>query len=223
MRARWFLLAQKPNASPLLVPLARLEGLRALFSQKLRKKIMLRTEAKAKQTCLSFGNAVVPAQALSALRTLALALQDSTGAPATSLKTLKRQLPTVVDGTQMLQWPGSESPNTSCQGSGFTVEPPRSEGASVKPIVRETFQSACMPTARTNTNCCLPGRSMTDRTRSDPANFLLSSREMYPNGRVPEDNDRSQLAVTPQFWAINFGFPHDWISEPLATAPSIQQ
>ena len=218
MRARWFMLAQKRGARPLRVSSKNLTKLRALFRQKVPRKILPREEASASKTCFSFGNSVVPAQALSALLKLSLAIKQPTEVmAATSLSALDRSVPTVVDGGGLLQEPETDKPDTSCRGAGFTVSPPKSVGKSVNPILRETFKSSCMPTARTGANCCLGGRSMTSRSSRDPANFLLSSKEMFSDGKVPSDAERARLAIAPEFWAVSFGFPRNWISHALST------
>ena len=218
-RKRWFLLACRPDATALRLTDG--EGLRLarLFRQDRHAKVVPRSHQEACYTCQVFGNAVVPAQAVAALKSLcAMLFHPPPGLRATTLARWEPTLPCLVETTgTVLQEAGvrrSEAPR--CGGSGFTVVPPRgNRGSPSKERVKGTFWKGCMPTPRTAPNCAIPGRSMTARSKNDPGNFLLSTREMYPGGEVPDDETRSKLAVSDTFWAMSMGFPKDWISGPL--------
>ena len=218
-RKRWFLLACREGAAEPRLARKADASLARLFDQKGHNKVVPRSHQAACHTCQAFGNAVVPAQAAGAFLLLASLLFH----PPTKLKsvTTKRwdaTLPCLVDGKgRFLQEKGARSRRQErCGGGGFNVVPPRDgQGSPVRERIEEGFWKACMPTPRTRPSCAIPGRSMTARSKHDPGNFLLSSREMYPGGLVPDEETRSKLAVSDTFWAMSMGFPNDWISGPL--------
>ena len=217
-RKRWFLLACRPDATALRV--SRKEELRLarLFRQDRHAKVVPRSHQAAGLTCQVFGNAVVPAQALAALKSLSAMLFDSVPLRQITFSTWVPTLSCLVEATgKVFQEEGARKRGTPrCGGSGFTVVPPRhASGSPSKKRIKGEFWTACMPTPRTRPVCAVPGRSMTARSKHDPGNFLLSTREMYPRGEVPEDETRSKLAVSDTFWATSMGFPSDWISKPL--------
>lgn len=224
-RARWFLLAQKEGARGLRIPRAALGRLTSLFSKRPRSNLVLHNSTMARHTCHAFGNAVVPAQALSALRLLAAALEEDGGVlREVRLPLVHRFIPTLLRNGRLWQPRDAEDDPAAreCRGPGFTVHPPRDRGRHrarrTSPVLTEPIKVDCIPTARTQVNCCTPGRTMTKRSRHDPANMLLSAEEMYRDRHVPPDSVRRKLAVSPEFWAVNFGYPRDWISGPLAQA-----
>jgi len=225
MRRRWFLLASKKNAPPLRLRESGCNKLERHFHQIPRALTEERQHRKAKNLCAAYGNTVVPAQAARAMIVLRNALRavqpgnsesDNLKLRQTFSKTCR--FPTVMlDESGTVYEDRSYVPDTSgCSGEGFNVQPPRGNGG--RPILsrlKTNFKSQCMPTPRTSTNCALGGASMTNRTRRDPGNFLLASKEMYPDERVPSESMKKTLAVSDDFWSINMGFPRDWVGESL--------
>jgi len=218
-RKRWFLLACRPGAPRLRVAAKWERRLGSLFQQKVRRKVVSRSHQAAVHTCRMFGNAVVPAQAAAALRVLSDALfAHRADLRETSLARRDPTRPCLIEQTgKVLQERGPALPRSQkCGGPGFTVVPPRGDtGSPSRQSITRGFWKSCMPTARTTPSCAIPGRSMTGRSKHDPGNFLLSCRELYPDGKVPDDETRSKLAVSDSFWAMSMGFPSTWVSAPL--------
>lgn len=218
-RKRWFLLACRHGGPKLRVSAAAGRRLARMFQQKPRSNVVPRSHQGAVHTCRTFGNAVVPAQAAAALKALNDMLCSSTSEMRkTSLAQRDSTRPCLIEQTgEVLQERGpARVRSQKCGGRGFTVVPPRGDkGRPSREIVTDTYWQACMPTARTTPSCAIPGRSMSARSKHDPGNFLLSSRELYPGGKVPDDEARSKLAVSDSFWAVSMGFPSNWVSAPL--------
>ena len=227
-RARWFLLARRVDAAPLKIRTSAIEKLREFFVQSIDTKTAPRDNGRASATCSAFGNSGVPAQALSALHTLneALAVLGAQEFTPTTLARLNKMKPVVTRKSgELQQWRAFSPLPTACAGEGFNVVPPKVSAsermfggtAPKRASLSKEFFRRCMPTARTRPNCAAPGLGMTTRSMHDPGNFLLSSREMYASGEVPPTHERRKLSVSDTFWAVHFGFPADWISEPLAS------
>lgn len=216
-RARWFLLCALPEAPPLRFCERRTRRLERHFRQRVTKKLVPRDANRARRICTAFGNCVVPAQALLALRALHRALH---GPPPSAPPTSKGWKPTLaLSGARFAEDESYEVPSADCRGPGFNVTPPRasgSKGTSLRPLTRP-FWSACMPTARANGSVCSVGiGTMTRRSADDAGNFLLRAHEMH-GGRVAAPQAHVERMVSDRFWAAAFGFPQDWISGPLAS------
>lgn len=220
-RKRWFLLARRAGGAKLRISGGAQAQLARLFKQTVRSTVSPRCHQRARLTCQVFGNAVVPVQAFAALRSLyAVLCRTSPTFQNVSFAQMDPMIPCLVETTGVLQQDAEtrRSERPKCGGAGFTIVPPRgTTGSPVRSAIRGQFWKSCMPTPRANPACAIPGRSMTGRTKHDPGNFLLSARELYSRGRVPDDEARSKLAVSDAFLATSMGFPSDWIGLPLQT------
>jgi hypothetical protein len=218
-RYRWFFLAVQADAPSLRLTAKGINRLSGYLNQHVPNKIERRNFRRAKRICAVYGNSVVPAQAAAALLRLSAALSDVRASLSqTSLASFNRRLPAIaLDGSgalfQDLTQPVQDA---RCKGEGFSVvAPDPRQGSPRTPRITRDFQTQCMPTPRTASCCALAGRSMTKRTTRDAGNFLLSSKEMYVDGKVPSSGNKAQLAVSDAFWSAHMGFPKDWISDAL--------
>lgn len=216
LRQRWFMLCMRKGAVP-FVPRDRVAQLSRYFRQR-TTKILPRAKYRewASLICHSFGNAVVPAQANAALVTLMKALKT----PIASLQPVRfaelaRMKPTVaISPTEYYQDANYQIPSTTCHGKGFTVTPPKppashkSQGS--LPLLTKPFKRLCFPTPRTST-CSIPLPTMSQRSRTDAANLLMSTKEFFPSNRLPSHAKRMEGMVSDEFWAAAMGFPKDWI------------
>ena len=223
-RARWFLLGIRRGSPPLSPAHGGDARLKAFFSQRVDSKVLpLKVHRHwAKHICYSFGNSVVPAQAFVAL----VDLNDSLSARGDALtvprrlSSVDRKVPAVAASRSTFVQPlAYRVTPAGCSGGGFDVQPPRPPEGYVTslrtPALTRPFRSACFPTARTRVPCVMPMPTMSDRSRSDAGNFLLSSKQMYAKGQVPRHELRKKLMVSDQFMAVEFGFPKDWLRRAL--------
>lgn len=214
-RKRWFFLAIQPGSAPLKMRPLVLKKINAYYHQKIKVRLEDRQSAKATKTCFVFGNTVCPPQAANALRVLNDVLKGPASRLTPCAKPRNPMLPTVVETNgQMSQDDDYQIPSVKCRGNGFTVIPTSSsKGSPQKERIREKFWRSCMPTPRTGANCAVSGASMTGRSANDAGNFLLSATEMH-GGRIL-DSLRRNKAVSDSFWAVEMGFPQNWISRAL--------
>ena len=216
-RKRWFLLAVKAGAKPLRIPSHAEDRLAHNFQQQIGQKLIPRSTKASRSICAVFGNAVVPAQALHALARLNELLFRPKGLAPSSFASWDPKLMTRADRSGLLEQ-GRDGPRTTLKCSGsFSIEPQRTEtGNTSRRVLQKRLWRSCMPTPRSsNPLCSLPQRTMTERSVNDAGNMLVSSREMYPSGKVPSPQKRLGFSVSDRFWAVHMGFPRDWITGPL--------
>ena len=219
LRARWFMLCARENAVP-FTPTDNVSKLTRYFDQRVKKKLLPKGFFSAKIICRAFGNCVVPAQAHLALVTLMKTLEKPIATlervPFSRIDSLK---PTVaMSPSQFYQDTSYPVPSAVCRGSGYNVvppQPPRSyESKASLPLLTQPFTSLCFPTPSTSSWCCSPIPTMTKRSKTMTANFLLSTKEMWDR-RKPGHDERMMRMLSDEFLAAAMGFPRDWIRSVL--------
>ena len=212
-RRRWFFLASKPNATAFTINTRKERALKSNFSQVVEKKLIKKKLYEPVRTCRAFGNSVVPIQALTALKILAQALKEKVS--ITKFVDNGAQRPWVVNGDEYAEWDEYEPLDMKCDGDGFHIIPPTKNNRRLsREQVKKPYKTQCMPTATTNPHCCKPSRTISGRSRTEAGTVLVHSPEMYAS-KMPPFEERLKLSISPEFWAMSFGFNKNWISDAL--------
>ena len=224
LRKRIFILAARRGLTLQGVPVRdNSEALRKHFRQRVVNVLERsdRTKNWERRICSAVGNCVVPLQAAKAFLTLRATLLSpnevlAPARPLSDLQSVDPMRPTVFSGSTLRQNELYAVPDVRCGGRGFHVHPspPPPGTRATRPLVLKPFFSQCFPTFRTHAFCVAPVPTMTERTKQDAGNFLVSSRELW-RGNLPGKDVRGRHFVSDEYALARSGFPKSWLRAAL--------